>query len=88
MKKEQRTLPVSEYIPMNSEMDGASTVEAEKRKSQTGFLYLFVALAKRVSSCKGVLELQDLSGLIEAEIKELQNNKSKLRVRDVLRTKW
>jgi hypothetical protein len=83
MKKEQRITQASAYMPMAYNMDAAT--EAEKRRPQTGFLYLFVALARRASADKGVQELQNLSGLIEAEIHELQKDKSKLRVRDVLR---
>lgn len=55
------------------------------KKSQAGFLYLFAALARRASQENGVTELQRLSGLIESEIKALQDNKNKMRLRDVIR---
>jgi hypothetical protein len=87
MKKDQRTALANESVPMAYDTYIASTVEAEKRKPTMGFLYLFVALARRASEDKSVQELQNLSGLIEAEIQELQKDKSKLRVRDVLRKK-
>lgn len=56
-----------------------------KRKSRAGFLYLFAALARRASHDNGVGELQRLSGLIEAEIAELQKSKKQVRLRDILR---
>lgn len=61
--------------------------EKDSRKSQAGFLYLFAALARRASQEKGVTELQRLSGLIEAEITALQNNKNRMRLRDVIRNR-
>lgn len=56
----------------------------EERASRAGFLYLFAALARRASQDTAMTELQRLSGLIEAEIIELQKSK-KVRLRDVLR---
>jgi hypothetical protein len=53
----------------------AYTTENEK-KSLAGFLYLFVALARKKSQEESVKELRRLSGLIEAEITELQNCKT------------
>lgn len=61
------------------------TTENEK-KSLAGFLYLFVALARRNSKEESVRELQRLSGLIEAEINELQNTKG-ARLRDLFTPK-
>jgi hypothetical protein len=87
MKKNQRITPANESMPIAYDTYSASTLEAEKRKPSMGFLYLFMALARRASEDKSVQELQNLSGLIEAEIQELQKDKSKLRVRDVLRKK-
>lgn len=86
MEKEQRISAAYQPLPMAYDTYNTSSLEAEKRKPHTGLLYLFVALARRVSSDKGVQELQHLSGLIEAEIMELQKS-TKLRVRDVLRKK-
>jgi hypothetical protein len=87
MKKDQRTARAYEPIPRANDTPVASTTESQKRKLPMGFLYLFVALARRASEDKSVQELQNLSGLIESEIQELQKDKSKLRVRDVFRRK-
>lgn len=58
------------------------TTENEK-KSLAGFLYLFVALARRNAKEEGVKELQRLSGLIEAEITQLQDTRNNTRLRDL-----
>ena len=54
-----------------------------EKKSLAGFLYLCVALARRNAKEEGVKELQRLSGLIEAEITELQDTKSNTRLKDL-----
>lgn len=56
----------------------------EKRKSRSGFLYLFAALARKASQENGIDELKRLSGLIESEIAELHKT-SNIRLRDVWR---
>lgn len=55
------------------------------KKNKAGFLYLFAALARRASQENDISELQRLSGLIEAEITELQNTKNPVRLRDVVK---
>jgi hypothetical protein len=82
MQKRKKTVTVS-AMPMAYDRYVVLSSEEKKRKSQTGFLYLFVALARRASADKGIQDLQHLSGLIEAEIEELQKDKRKLRLRDV-----
>jgi len=54
-----------------------------EKKSLAGFLYLFAELARKKSQEESVNELKRLSGLIEAEISELQNTKSNTRLRDL-----
>lgn len=67
-------------------MTKAKTYTSEKeKKSVAGFLYLFVALARRKSQEESVKQLQRLSGLIESEISELQHAKRKIRLRDVVK---
>jgi hypothetical protein len=83
MQKKKKTITAPGVMPLAYDKCIALSLEKEKAKSQTGFLYLFVALARRASADKDVQDLQHLSGLIEAEIEELQKNKSKLRLRDV-----
>lgn len=58
-------------------------ITENEKKSLAGFLYLFVALARKKTKQKEVKELRRLSGLIEAEITELQNAKNNTRLKDV-----
>jgi hypothetical protein len=60
MKKDRRATPANEIMPMAYHTYIASTAEAEKRKSPMGFLYLFVAMARRASEDKSKLRVTDL----------------------------
>ncbi len=63
-------------------------LQENAKKSQAGFLYLFAALARRASQEDSVSELKRLSGLIEAEISELQKGKNASSLRDVIKKKY